>query len=234
MSIRENIENIQARIAAAAQKSGRRAEDITLVAVTKTVEPARILEAVGCGIRAVGENKAQELVAKYPEIRGKSAVHFIGHLQTNKVKSIIDKVDCIESVDSVRLAAEIDRQAGLLGRTVDVFLEINIGGEVSKYGFAPEEIQSAVQQLAQYSHIKICGLMSVLPKLDRGDEKIHTFFDRMYELFIDIWRKKQDNISMSFLSMGMTGDFEEAIAHGANLVRIGTGIFGGRPQIVGG
>ena len=150
------------------------------------------------------------------------------------MKSIIDKVDCIESVDSVRLAAEIDRQAGLLGRTVDVFLEINIGGEVSKYGFAPEEIQSAVQQLAQYSHIKICGLMSVLPKLDRGDEKIHTFFDRMYELFIDIGRKKQDNISMSFLSMGMTGDFEEAIAHGANLVRIGTGIFGGRPQIVGG
>lgn len=157
------------------RKSGRRAEDITLVAVTKTVEPARILEAVGCGIRAVGENKAQELVAKYPEIRGKSAVHFIGHLQTNKVKSIIDKVDCIESVDSVRLAAEIDRQAGLLGRTVDVFLEINIGGEVSKYGFAPEEIQSAVQQLAQYSHIKICGLMSVLPKLDRGDEKFTHF-----------------------------------------------------------
>lgn len=112
---------------------------------------------------------------------------------------------------------------------MDVFLEVNIGGEASKYGFAPEEMNAAVQQLAQYSHLKIRGLMSVLPKLDRGDEKIHTFFDRMYELFIDIGSKKQDNIFMSFLSMGMTGDFEEAIAHGANLVRIGTGIFGGRP-----
>ncbi len=229
MSIRENIENIRGRIAAAAQRSGRNASDITLVAVTKTVEPARILEAIGCGIQVVGENKAQELADKYPEIRGRCSVHFIGHLQTNKVKTVIDKVDCIESVDSVRLAAEIDRQAGLLGRTMDVFLEVNIGGEASKYGFAPEEMNAAVQQLAQYSHLKIRGLMSVLPKLDRGDEKIHTFFDRMYELFIDIGSKKQDNISMSFLSMGMTGDFEEAIAHGANLVRIGTGIFGGRP-----
>ena len=233
--LKENYEKVKENIVRACEKAGRSPEDVTLIAVSKT-KPLSDIEELLSDTNAVdfGENKVQELVDKYENVSRPVNWHMIGHLQTNKVKSIIDKVDCIESVDSVRLAAEIDRQAGLLGRTVDVFLEINIGGEVSKYGFAPEEIQSAVQQLAQYSHIKICGLMSVLPKLDRGDEKIHTFFDRMYELFIDIGRKKQDNISMSFLSMGMTGDFEEAIAHGANLVRIGTGIFGGRPQIVGG
>lgn len=234
MSIRENIESVRARIADAAKRSGRTEADITLCAVTKTVDAARILEALDCGITLVGENKAQELTEKYPTLRGRCGIHFIGHLQTNKVKAVIDKADCIESVDSIHLAEEIDRQAGRIGKVMDIFLEVNVGGEASKFGFSPEEVSAAVERLAGLANIKIRGLMSVLPKYGDDDVEILAFFDRMYELFIDIGRKKQDNICMDFLSMGMTGDFEQAIAHGANLVRIGTGIFGERPQKIGG
>ena len=226
--IARNIGRVRARIAAAAEKSGRRPEDITLVAVTKTKPVSDMKAALACGVRVLGENRVQELLAKLPQLdKGGAQVHLIGHLQTNKVKQIIDSVDMIQSVDSIHLAAAIDSQAEKSGRKMDVLCEVNIGGEASKSGVKPDELPGLIESMSKMAHLHIRGLMTV-PPICEDREHLRTFFTKMRKLFIDIGGEKTDNVDMRILSMGMSSDFETAIEEGSNMVRVGTAIFGGR------
>jgi pyridoxal phosphate enzyme (YggS family) len=226
--IEANIEVVRARIATAAAKSGRDPSDITLVAVTKTMPAQDAAAALECGIGVLGENRVQELLQKLPELdmQGRQA-HIIGHLQTNKVKMIIDKVDMIQSVDSLHLAAEIDRQAAMASRSMDVLCEVNIGGEASKSGVVPEALPELLEGIASMEHIRVCGLMAIPPLLE-DKELVRHYFTEMRKLFIDISLKKSDNIIMRILSMGMSSDFDVAIEEGSTMVRVGTAIFGKR------
>jgi len=223
MSVLENILDIKQKIAAAAEKSGRKAEDITLLAVTKTKPVSLIKEAVDAGLSELGENRVQELMEKYPELEGVKW-HLIGHLQTNKVKYIVDKVSLIHSVDSLRLAEEINKRAA---SPVDILVEVNIGGEEQKYGVAPEAAEELIRDISVLPNVRVRGLMTVAPIMDSRDE-LKLLFRKMKELFVDISEKRIDNVNMEILSMGMTDDYEPAIEEGSNLVRIGTGIFGAR------
>lgn len=226
MSIAENIQQIEQKIALAAEKSGRKREDILLLAVSKTVEVPVMMEAVNSGLLEFGENKPQEIVRKYPDIP-QAKWHQIGHLQTNKVKSIIDKVCLIHSVDSLKLAAEIDKRAKAAGLTMDVLIEINIGDEEAKHGVSYDEAENLAVEVSKFEAVRVKGLMCVAPFID-DKEMLRDYFKKMYKLFVDIKNKNYDNIDMQFLSMGMTNDYEIAIEEGANIVRIGTGIFGAR------
>lgn len=227
MGICENIKEIQHNIKLAAEKSERKAEDILLLAVTKTVAPERIREALNCGIKSIGENKAQELVSKY-EVLGKGLdYHFIGHLQSNKVKYIADKVSLIHSVDSFSLAEEINRQAIKLNKEIDILIEINIGGEISKSGIKPDETEELLSKISALKAVKVKGLMTI-PPFSQNLNQTRQYFKRMFQLFIDIRGKKLDNVSMDFLSMGMSMDYTLAIEEGSNIVRIGSSIFGER------
>ncbi|MGI6269627.1 MAG: YggS family pyridoxal phosphate-dependent enzyme [Candidatus Howiella sp.] len=224
----ENYADIITRAAAAAKKSGRRMEDITLLAATKTVPPEVMNYAFSKGIRYMGENRVQEFLSKYDDLRLEGVTrHFIGHLQTNKVRMIIDRVDMIESVDSLRLAACVGEQAARAGRVMDILLEVNIGKEESKSGFLPDEAETAVREIAQMRGVRVQGLMAIPPICD--DKKVaRKYFAQMRQLFIDIKAKNIDNSNMVCLSMGMSDDFDVAIEEGANLVRIGTALFGRR------
>ena len=221
-----NYKDVMDRLYAAAEKSGRSAEDITLLAATKTVDTDTVNYAIKKGITHIGENRVQELLSKYSLLSPVHS-HFIGHLQTNKVKDIIDKVEMIESVDSLRLAEEISKQAGKRGIVMDVLAEINIGGEESKSGFAPEDAENAVREIAKLPNIRIKGLMCI-PPVANMPEEARKYFRKMYKLFLDIGAKNIDNSCMSVLSMGMSGDFDIAVSEGANLVRVGTSLFGKR------
>ncbi len=221
-----NYKDVMGRLYAAAEKSGRSAEDITLLAATKTVDADTVNYAIKRGITHIGENRVQELLSKYSLLSPVHS-HFIGHLQTNKVKDIIDKVEMIESVDSIRLAEEISKQAGKRGIVMDVLAEINIGGEQSKSGFAPEDAENAVREIAKLPNIRIKGLMCI-PPVANMPEEARKYFRKMYKLFLDIGAKNIDNSCMSVLSMGMSGDFDIAVSEGANLVRVGTSLFGKR------
>jgi pyridoxal phosphate enzyme (YggS family) len=224
----ENARDIFDRAAKAAVQSGRAPEEIRILAVTKTVPWERVGRAVEAGFSVLGENRVQEFLEKYPHYPlDQCSVHFIGTLQTNKVKYIIDKVDMIQSVDSIRLAREIDRQAKKHGRVMDVLLEVNIGAEESKSGFLPECLEEALPEISGFKNIHVRGLMAIPPKTPPEAQNDYYFL-RMRQLFVDIQRKKIDNINMDFLSMGMSQDFESAILSGANMVRIGTSLFGGR------
>ncbi len=227
MSIESNISEIREKIEKA-KIEGNRNDCVTLMAVTKMHEVDEILKALDCGIDVIGENKAQELLLKYPYVKDKCKIHFIGHLQTNKVKSIIDKVDCIQSVDSVKLAAEINKCAASINKVMDILIEVNIGDEDSKFGIDEKDVPEFIKELSVYNNIKVRGLMTVLPISASESEEKNILFERMWRIFIDNKEKKYDNISMDILSMGMSGDYESAIIHGANLVRVGTGIFGAR------
>ena len=222
----ENYKEITQNIARSALKSGRSYEDITLLAATKTVDVDVINHAIDSGIKVIGENRVQEFLSKY---EGYNLVrkHFIGHLQTNKVKDIIDKVELIHSVDSYRLAEEISKQAVKRGITVDILLEINIGDEQSKSGFSYEEALDAVEKIAVFDGIKIKGLMAI-PPICENPQQNRPYFAKMKKLFIDIADKKIDNSNMDILSMGMSDDYEVAIEEGANMVRLGTALFGRR------
>ena len=222
----ENYKKITENIARAAEKSGRKYEDITLLAATKTVDIDIINHAIKSGIEFIGENRVQEFLSKYD---GYSPVHkhFIGHLQTNKVKDIIDKVELIHSVDSFKLAKEISRQATKRNITVDILLEINIGEEESKSGFSYDEALAEAEKIAGLDNIKIKGLMAI-PPICENSEQNRPYFAKMKKLFIDIGAKKIDNSSMDILSMGMSDDFEIAIEEGSNMVRLGTALFGRR------
>lgn len=221
-----NYKDVLDRLYAAAGKSGRSAEDITLLAATKTVDADTVNYAIKKGITHIGENRVQELLSKY-SLLNPAHSHFIGHLQTNKVKDIIDKVEMIESVDSLKLAKEISKQAGKRGIVMDILAEINIGGEESKSGFAPEDAENAVREIAKLPNIRIKGLMCI-PPVANMPEEARKYFRKMYKLFLDIGAKNIDNSCMSVLSMGMSGDFDIAVSEGANLVRVGTSLFGKR------
>ena len=221
-----NYQGVLKRLKSAAEKSGRDISEITLLAATKTVDADTINYAIEKGITHIGENRVQELISKHGLLKPAHS-HFIGHLQTNKVKDIIDKVEMIESVDSIRLANEISKQAQKRGIVMDVLLEINIGGEESKSGFAPEDAEKAVSEVAKLDGIRVKGLMTIPPATDLPEES-RKYFREMYKLFIDIRGKNIDNSSMSVLSMGMSNDFDIAVEEGANLVRVGTSLFGRR------
>lgn len=226
--VAENIELIRQRIAAAALRAGREASEITLVAVTKTHPAEAVNAALSCGVKVIGENRVQELLQKLPGIEeGPHQVHLIGHLQTNKVRQIIDRVDMIQSLDSLHLAQEIDRQAQKIGKIMDVLVEVNIGGEQAKSGVAPEEAADFITEISKYGGLRVCGMMTV-PPICENIEETRPFFVQMRKLFIDIKNKKLDNNNMHILSMGMSSDFEVAIEEGANMVRVGTSIFGRR------
>ena len=226
-SIKDNIAEINRRIEAAAVKSGRTREDVTFIVVSKTIDVPRIKEAVEAGEINLGENKVQEIMDKYEYMGDGVKWHLIGHLQTNKVKYIIDKVELIHSVDSVKLAEEITKRAVQKGIDARILLEINIAGEESKFGLKPEDTEHVVREIAKLSNISIKGLMTVAPFVENSEEN-RIYFRRMKELLVDINSKNIDNVNMDTLSMGMTGDYEVAVEEGATMVRIGTGVFGPR------
>lgn len=226
--VTENLKEIRERIARAAEKSGRKAEDITLLAATKTVPVEVINHAIAEGLTHIGENKVQELLSKYDGLDlANCSCEFIGHLQTNKVKQLIGKVDRIQSVDSVKLAKEISRISQRENCTTRVLVEVNVGGEESKSGVSPDGLAELVEEIAQMPNILVEGLMTIPPI---GENTVETaqFFSNMYKYFIDMSAKKLDNVSMDFLSMGMSSDYELAIESGANIVRVGSSIFGKR------
>ena len=213
-TIAENIAAIRARIDAAARLSGRTGADITLVAATKMNDAARVREAVAeSGVLGA--------------FTGGAPLHFIGHLQTNKVRQVVGKVDLIQSVDSPELLAMIEKRAAMQDTVQDILLEVNIGGEAAKSGVDPDALPQLLETAAACAHIRVRGLMAIPPVAETSDGN-HAYFTKMHELFVDIGRKKYDNVSMDFLSMGMSGDFEDAIAAGANMVRVGSSIFGAR------
>lgn len=229
-NIKENIDTIIYNINEAADKSGRKGSDITLVAVTKTIDVNTIKSAIDCGVTDVGENKAQEFTEKYEELNKYKEdlnFHFIGHLQTNKVKFIYNKVKLIHSVDSISVAAEINRLASNNNMIINILAQINIADEQSKFGINKKNAEEFVKNLSQFRNLALKGFMAIPPFVDSG-EKNRYYFSAMYDLFVDINEKYSNIIDMDFLSMGMTNDYYTAIEEGSNIVRVGTGIFGDR------
>ena len=228
MSIAENLAQVKARVAAAAKACGRDENDILLIGATKMNDAQRVREAVAAGLPACGENRVQELRDKNAlgAYEG-SELHFIGTLQKNKVKYLVGVVKLIHSVDSVELMQAIDKQAQKLGIIQDILIEINTGGESTKSGLAPEELSSALYEASKLPGIRVRGLMTIPPICVDGTENI-PFFQLLKQLFVDNSEKKYDNVYMDFMSMGMSGDFEAAIACGSNMIRVGTAIFGQR------
>ncbi len=228
MSIAENVARIRAEMTAAAIAAGRDPGEILLCAATKMNDAAAVREAIAAGVDCCGENKVQELVAKLAQNAYEGVpVHFIGHLQTNKVKQVVGKVDLIQSVDSERLLAAIDKEAARQGIVQDILLEINIGAEESKTGFAPEEIFPLLEKMGKYANVRIKGLMAIPPiRQKNGDNR--KFFQKMCNISVDIIRKKYDNVWVDCMSMGMSDDYADAISCGSTMIRVGTAIFGPR------
>jgi len=237
MALRENYERVLERVREAELRAGRQPGEVRLMAVTKTIEEPVIAEAIAAGARLLGENKVQELVRKrsalFSEVPDETAVslgrncelHLIGHLQSNKAAKAVACADMIQSVDSVRIAREISKECAKQGSQMPVLLEVNIGRDPAKFGFLPEDTQAALDEIAAFPGIIVRGLMTVPPFLQE-DCQTRKFFSQMFRLFLDIRAKNRDNIDI--LSMGMSGDYELAIAEGANLVRVGSAIFGER------
>lgn len=226
--IAENLRQIKENMARACLQAGRKEEDVRLMAVTKTVAADKINAALACGIDFIGENKVQELLSKLDALNPQSVEkHLIGHLQTNKVRQIVGVADMIQSLDSIKLAKEIAKQAEKSNIRQKVLLEVNVGKEESKTGFLPEEVTERVYEIAEMQHIQVEGLMAIPPICEKNSE-LRLHFKNMHKLFIDIRAKKIDNVSMSVLSMGMSGDYEDAILEGSSMIRIGSSIFGAR------
>ena len=226
--IQENVKFIRNQINEATVKSGRNENDVRFMAVTKTVDPVYINHAIDCGIDLIGENKVQEFLSKKDDLKlEKVEKHLIGHLQSNKVRKIITEVDMIQSVDSVSLAKEIERQAEKNNMIANVLIELNVGEEASKTGMDKALFIESFHEIAEMKHICIKGLMTI-PPICENNSDLRKFFDEMYKLFIDIRAENRDNVSVDILSMGMSGDYEEAILCGSNLVRVGSAIFGPR------
>lgn len=225
--IRERLEKVQNSISEAVKASGRDEKDVTLIAVSKTKPVEMIKEVYDAGIRDFGENKVQEIIDKYPKLPSDIRWHLIGHLQTNKVKYIIDKVCMIHSVDSLKLAQEISRQAIKHNVTADILIEVNVAGEDTKFGVKPEDTLSLCEEISTLANVRIRGLMTVAPFVDDPEEN-RAVFCTLRQLFVDIDAKNIDNVSMDCLSMGMSNDYTIAIEEGATFVRVGTSIFGQR------
>lgn len=228
LQLAERTKSIRQRVAEAADKSGRTGQDVSVMAVTKTVPAQRINQAIACGFTLLGENRVQEYLEKYPDYHSDGcSIHFIGSLQSNKVKYIVDKVDMIESVNNLKLAQEIEKRAAVLGKRMDILLEVNIGEEESKSGVLPQHLFDLVAQIEAFPHLCVSGLMAIPPIYSSG-EKSAYYFGKMNQLFLDMKAKKIHNGNVRFLSMGMSNDFETAIQCGANIVRLGTILFGKR------
>lgn len=225
--VTENLETVEKKIEMACLRANRDREDVKLIAVSKTKPVEMIREAMDAGIRTFGENKVQELLRKQDEIPEELDWHMIGHLQRNKVRQIVGKVKRIHSVDSYRLAEQIQKESEKKGICTDILIEVNVAKEESKFGILPEETESLLRDIAKFSNVHVCGLMTIAPFVSNPeDNRIH--FRNLRKLLVDINSKNIDNINISELSMGMTGDYEVAIEEGATYVRVGTGIFGNR------
>lgn len=226
--ITENAKRLLHDVSEAAIKAGRTPDDVRFMAVTKKNSAERVNEAINGGITLLGENRVQEFLSKYDDYQREGCdIHFIGHLQTNKVRSICDKVSMIQSVDRLSLLNEIDRCCNSLNKIMPILIEVNIGGEQSKSGVSSEKLEDFVGIASQFKHLKVCGLMTIPPN-SKNITETERYFAQMYRCFIDIKAKKMDNVFMDILSMGMSGDFEPAIKHGSNIVRIGRALFGER------
>ena len=230
--IHDNLEQVQQRIKEACDRAGRDEGEVTLISVSKTKPLSMLKEAYEAGARDFGENKVQELMEKIPEMPEDVRWHMIGHLQRNKVKYIVGKVFLIHSVDSLRLAEEISREALKQNKQVNILLEVNVAEEESKFGAALEETAELVSNVAKLQGIHICGLMTIAPFVENAEDN-RQYFRKLKQLSVDIERKNIDNVNMDVLSMGMTGDYSVAVEEGATYVRVGTGIFGERNYVKG-
>ena len=222
--IKDNIKRIQEEIYEAALHCGRKPEEITLCAVTKTVDALKAQEVLNAGVGVLGENRVQALLEKYEVLKDRPEWHLIGHLQTNKVKYIADKVSLIHSVESIKLAEEINKKAKACGKIQDILVEVNVAGEESKFGIRPEETESFIEQISSLENICVRGLMTIAPFPEQKGEN-RKYFSKLRELFVDIQSKKYDNSNIDILSMGMSRDYVDAIYEGATIVRIGTALF---------
>ena len=221
---------VQKNIEEACKNADCSAEEVTLIAVSKTKPVEMLREAYDAGARVFGENKVQEIVEKQKELTEPLDWHMIGHLQRNKVKQVVGRVKRIHSVDSIRLAKQIQLESEKRNITSDILIEVNMAKEESKYGFMPEEVEEAIREISTYPNVKIHGLMTIAPNVSNPEEnRVH--FRNLHKLLVDINGKNIDNINMNELSMGMTGDYEVAIEEGATYVRVGTGIFGNRQYL---
>ena len=225
--VRENLKEVEEHIQEACRASGRSRDEVTLIAVSKTKPVSMLMEAYDSGIRVFGENKVQELCDKYEEIPKDIQWHMIGHLQTNKVKYIVDKVAMIHSVDSVHLAEVIQKEAAKKQVTVPILIEVNVAEEESKFGITLSDALAMVTEIAGMPNVRIEGLMTIAPFVENPEEN-RKYFKALKQLAVDINAKNIDNVHMRTLSMGMTNDYMEAIEEGATMVRVGTGIFGER------
>ena len=229
--LKDNLQEVEERIQAACRRAGRDRSEVTLVAVSKTKPVETLQEAYDLGVRVFGENKVQEIREKYEALPKDIEWHMIGHLQTNKVKYIVDKVRLIHSVDSLRLAEMIEKEAEKQDRIVDILLEVNVAEEESKFGLRTDEVLPLAEKITELSHIRLRGLMTIAPFVE-NPEKNRVIFANLHKLYVDIKEKNIDNGTVSILSMGMTNDYEVAIEEGATMVRVGTGIFGARDYSV--
>ncbi len=227
IEIKNNLEIIQSKIVKACERSGRNPAELEIIAVTKTIDIESIDYALDCGINSIGENKVQEIMDKYPKIQKPVKWHLIGHLQTNKVKYIIDKVDLIHSLDSISLAEEINKRAAKLSLIKDVLIQVNVAEEESKFGIGYDEVDSFIEQLQGFDNIRVRGFMTIAPYFE-DPEQVRPYFRRLKQKFDEYQKKELKGNDIEFLSMGMTNDYEVAAEEGANLLRIGTGIFGAR------
>ncbi|MEG0771631.1 MAG: YggS family pyridoxal phosphate-dependent enzyme [Clostridia bacterium] len=225
--MQENLNQIYNKVEKAAIKSGRTVSDIKILAATKTQDAKTVNRAIELGITCIGENRVQDFLSKYDDINKNIEIHFIGSLQKNKIRYIIDKVNLIESVNSYSLAYEINKYAAKIGKIMDILIEINISEEESKAGMMPSDVYDEILKISALKNVKIQGLMAIIQKNSEITKKIEDF-QKMYRFFVDIKAKKIDNVSMRYLSLGMSEDYELAIENGANLIRLGTCIFGKR------
>ena len=228
--ITENLEQVRKNIDEACRMAGRDPKEVTLIAVSKTKPVSMLKEAYDAGARCFGENKVQEIMDKHPQLPEDIQWHMIGHLQRNKVKYIVDKVSMIHSVDSLRLAQTIEQEAAKHNVCVPVLLEVNVAQEVSKFGLKMDEVLPLIETIADFPHIKVQGLMTIAPYVENAEDN-RDFFRQLKKLSDDIEAKNINNVSMSVLSMGMTGDYQVAVQEGATMVRVGTGIFGERNYV---
>ena len=228
----DNLNDVEKRIQAACDRSGRKREEVLLVAVSKTKPVEMIEEIMAAGIVEFGENKPQELRDKYEGLPKNLHFHMIGHLQTNKIKYVIDRAVLIHSIDSIRLAEAVNAEAKKHDRIMPVLVEVNVAQEESKSGFLVEETEKAIREIAKLSNIRVEGLMTIAPFVENAEEN-RQYFVKLRKLSVDIAAKNIDNVTMHHLSMGMTGDYEVAIEEGATMVRVGTGIFGERNYQIG-
>jgi len=224
LDVRENLERVRERIARAAARAGRKPEDVLLIGVSKTVDVERIRAALAAGLRALGENRVQEARTKVTELGRPAAWHLIGHLQTNKVKDALELFDVIHSLDRLELAQEMEKRAATRGLAVEALLQVNMAGEASKGGFAPDAVGGALEAIAKLTHVKVTGLMAIPPEVARPEDA-RPWFRGL--------REEAERHGLKRLSMGMSGDFEVAVEEGATMVRVGTAIFGSRPSLPG-